>query len=231
MAALAYAQVDAPDDALVFACARGAAATVIAVDVGAVLHGRFAEVTATSVSLDVERPLHDDVVLESPMVCCVTFNDGSGARVFAARVAFYDYVPPATVARVVLARPTRIAGCEARVSFRLPIAPEDGVDAQVSSQDGSWPARAINVSVAGLMFELTPERDPGFEPGETLGVTLQKDDLRVQVSGEVRRRVGHAYGIAFSGALPNEDALSPDLASFVKAVEESWLRRSRGEEG
>jgi hypothetical protein len=97
----------------------------------------------------------------------------------------------------------------------------------ITTEDESFGARCIDISLAGMLMELPDHVFPTFMVGEEVQVEVIFHGQPTTVAAEVRRQHGRRVGVFFpdtyrDGQLePNEEVIT-----VVKFLEREWRRRT-----
>lgn len=155
-------------------------------------------------------------------LCFVTFLFSQRTCAFVGKV--HEYIEP----HVILHVPKRIAVAEGRSSFRVPITDHSKLTVRVKSEDDSavWDARAIDLSLTGILIAFDAKDPPRLNVGSTVTVELRLGDQVVRAAGIIRRQdASNRYGIFFSHFVVKGEVRPPkDLRGMVRELERTWLQ-------
>lgn len=188
---------------------------------------RFLVVEDRSVTLEL---LHlAQIHVKKGAICCASFVHGGRICIFLSSVQRTSIHSAERLATITLTIPSQIEGPERREGLRVPVCKEDGLEAQLLSEDGrAWQPAALDLSLTGGLVELPPEVSLAEATGTRLVLSLRLGDIAIQLTAEVRRRQGQRYGLLFHHAKADEGPPSLDgLLKIVKRLEENWFHRQR----
>jgi hypothetical protein len=206
-------------------CARRAVALILAHDVQSVCEARFAELKCDAVLFDLS-PAQSLPAFRAPGICTVTFHHDSRMRLFVARVS--DFRPsPRTgpAARLTLALPRQVVEQDARLTSRIPVVDEAGLEVRVHVPGaGTISAHPFDISASGILIAV------GGTPLVTdteVDIELSLGELRVRLPGVVRRHHDdNAVGILFPTTVNGGTVRAPTvLREIVERLERMWLGR------
>lgn len=188
---------------------------------GSIVQGSFVRLDGTALEFALGAPLAGPPC-PALAVANVSFNFRARARVFLAPVLGMQPTERGALLRVRL--PDQIAGAEARLSFRVPVGPESGIESQVRTAGGdSIPARALNLSVSGILIEVPRAAGVELAVGASVTLRLEHEGRPVVVEAVVRRRDGERYGLHFPGSLEREDiGDARAIRELIARLERRW---------
>jgi diguanylate cyclase (GGDEF)-like protein len=111
----------------------------------------------------------------------------------------------------------------ARRAPRVPVGTGCKLRVEVSVGGATWPARAIDLSIVGVLLEF-PAGDPGLSQGDRVTVQLRMGSVLVSLEASVARRQKRRYGLNFE--FPDAEGPTPNLAALVAALEREWISRT-----
>jgi hypothetical protein len=158
-------------------------------------------------------------------LCSVAFVYGDFSYVFLASVLGFHERPAPEPSQLDLETPLQIAACKKRIRYRVPVFKDSGLEVHAIVEGGLLVrARALNLSLTGVLIEFAEVTDPHLPVGAGLHVTLGLGDQELGLAGEVVHTHGHQYGISFRDA---GGTLIPDppepLRKIVRMLERRWL--------
>jgi len=117
-----------------------------------------------------------------------------------------------------------------RRAFRVQVADDTGLRLSVADATGQvQPARAVDVSLTGMLLEPSGEADLGWEVGAQLIVELQLGRDLARVSALVHRRHGQRYALVFPNVVVNGEVEPPEgLLRVIVGLERHWRRTRVG---
>ena len=185
-----------------------------------VCSGRLHRVGSMTITVEVPRSelTHR---LVAGHICGGVFH--LGARSGGFLTAVRELLPCDEVSRLVLECPKAVMMVDARRSFRIPVVPEDGPEAQIEGASGRWSCAVSDLSRGGV--GLKAREGIRFTPGDTLRVHLLHEQCSVTVEGLVARHMGEMLGVKFE--VDEKPELLDQLMGLVASVERRWLRRQR----
>jgi hypothetical protein len=159
-------------------------------------------------------------------LCSVAFVYGDSSYVFLASVLGFHERPAPEPSRLELETPLQIAASNGRIRYRVPVFRDSMLETKVITENHRLVgARALNLSLTGMLVEFAEVMDPHLSVGAAVHVTLALGGHRVTLAGEVARTHGCQYGIFFrdAGAAGIVDPPEP-LRKIVRILERRWLR-------
>jgi hypothetical protein len=169
---------------------------------------RLASLSGSSVALEVWEDIAP--LLAEPRLG-VSFVYRGNSCAFFATVLEYLPSPPPQVSRLVLEIPTKIVGIDARLAQRVPIKRNSGLRVRVTTRDGrSWAPRPIDLSLTGILIEFPAGKTPDLAVGSKIELELCLGSEVAELTGEVRRRIKHQYGLFFRKVF-SKRGISPPL--------------------
>ena len=91
-----------------------------------------------------------------------------------------------------------------------------------------WPAKAIDLSLQGILLEFPKNRIPSVRVDEKVSVKLRCHEDVVWVAGVVRHRRGNRLGVFFSQLLDQGSrSTEHTISRILKSIERGWLRKQQ----
>ncbi len=206
-------------------CSYRRPAIISSVETPAAFPAFFSSLDGQRLTLTIALPGYE-AFFKPASKCLVTFLHRSRSCVFVSSVRGPG--PENQSGDLVVDRPVMISRVEMRRFFRVPVSKRSHTSLRVITADeGSYGARCVDISLAGMLVELPDHVYPSFNVGETVQIEVIFHGQPTIVEAEVRRQHGRRVGVFFpetyrDGKLePNED-----VYTVVKFLEREWRRRT-----
>jgi len=114
-----------------------------------------------------------------------------------------------------------------RRAFRVPVWTQSQLSAAIEYDGNTYDdVDAVDISLAGVLLDLSESDAPDLSIDDSVNVTLQLNDVKATLSGIVRRCVGRRYGIVFPASLHRQQVNPPlQLRLIVNQLESQWLSK------
>jgi len=197
---------------------------VSSVETPAAFPGFFTNLEGDRLRLTISIPGFEVFFLPASK-CLVTFLHRSRSCIFVASVRGIG--SKGELGDLVVDRPALISRVEMRRFFRVPVSSGSALDLHVLDADGgTWSARCLDVSVAGMLLEFPRDAFPEPNVGEPWRIEIHYQGQPTIIQAEVRRRHGRRIGVFFPEVYRDGDLNPPeDMAMVVKFLEREWRRR------
>lgn len=195
-------------------CREALPCTVLTVG-GVTYSARFAELQGSKVKLDLS--VNSLMPPKEEGLVNVTFNLNGRARTFLAPVG------SSTADHTLLGIPEQIAATEARAAFRIPCPQDCGLEAELTSANGSdWPVTVRDISSIGVGLRLASGDATVFDVGSEMRLKLRLDDTEAELPARLQRvqraQLGLHFNIAQFSAAPEQAS----LREILRRVENAW---------
>lgn len=189
-------------------CADRTPVVLMSRDLLVVCHGRFIELDDDGLVLEfAQRP--SGVGFSPPAFCIGSFVRDRRPRLFTTRIKRNASPESGGLARLQVEVPATIRWPESRQAVRVPVPPAAPLVVTLVRAAGTkHEARAIDLSLCGVLVELRGPEPPRLGPDERVWAELMLGDAHLRVRGIVRRRDPPRYGLYFSEAV-REGRLDP----------------------
>lgn len=206
-------------------CSYRRPAIVSSVETPAAFPAFFSSLDGQRLTLTIALPGYQ-AFFKAASKCLVTFLHRSRSCVFVTSVRGPG--PENQAGDLVVDRPAMISRVEMRRFFRVPVSKRSSTSLRIITQDdGSYGARCVDISLAGMLMELPDHVYPTFNVGETVRVEVLFHGQPTEVEAEVRRQHGRRVGVFFPEIYRDGQLqLNEDVATVVKFLEREWRRRT-----
>ncbi len=210
-------------DILKECCENRAPALILSLEnVQTCFHAQMAALSEGTVTLQLKHLLTIVPTIGSSCWVSFTYRGDSGA-LFSTILEYRPEQSPAP--ELVLKLGSSIVSAEARMAYRVKVAPDCPMTIRVYHDDGrAWDVKALDMSVTGMLIDFGATA-PVFPIGTLIHITLILHSFIASLTAEVRRQVGSAYGVFFQDVVDGKRLLPPPaLQCIVSALERHWLQ-------
>lgn len=176
------------------ACASDTHASLLAAHMSLSCAGRLCSATAGGVVIEIPNPPTSDVTLLGS-TAAVSFPVGSMMAGFVARIREIQVTPEGALVAT-LDLPERLQLGDRRAAVRIPV-PRDTLTAAIVGPRTRTPARAIDISLTGILLELDKRHLAAIESASTVTLSLGLGAREIVVRAEVCRRDGLRFGLRY----------------------------------
>lgn len=192
--------------------------------IAAVGKGRLAELKNKRLMLLLDDPRVGRCFLPASYVL-VTYGDGYRCGIFPARV-LGDAPDPFTLP---LRVPDAVMSLDLRISYRVPVGPDDGLTAVIVVGEGDYHlVHPCDISLCGMGFRF---ESAGVElaRGDKLRVALSYRGVETDVKAEVRRAFDGGAAVFFPECMRDGEVVAPRaVQQIVRGLEHAMLRSRDG---
>lgn len=172
--------------------ARDSPVSLIAAHMSLSCAGRLRSASSDGVVVEIAHP--PETTLRGSIVA-VSFAAADSMTGFVSQVT--DVADASDGALLVtLAVPGRLQAGDRRSTVRVPV-PPNTVSATIVQGTARGAARAIDLSLLGILIELDEERAATLRVGDRVVLRLTLGQIQLLVDAEVRRRDGRRFGLLF----------------------------------
>ena len=207
-------------------CLERTLASILWPERGVLCCGVFSEFSGDRVTFEIVSKYCSPFRAEAS--CCVAFNAQDRLHLFLGCVAkWHEVSRSGSCPKLALAIRSEIVAAERRRGLRVPVLKDSDLHVEVRTDDGqTWPAKAINLSVTGVLVEFPAGRGPELALGETVRVGLTLDNSTIELAAAVKHRGHGPVGLFFHDTVVRETLRPPPaLATMVQSLERQWLTR------